>query len=109
SELWLYKMGLKDALEENFGPIDYVSPVLDFQKFTYYYNEEMGKNTSIEARMISFQYLSSPAFLCNAKLITNEIEKNYSVDDKRKVNIDIGYIHHTQFVLASTKHWGNRI
>ena len=109
SELWLYKMGLKDALEENFGPIDYVSPVLDFQKFTYYYNEEMGKNTSIEARMISFQYLSSPAFLCNAKLITNEIEKNYSVDDKRKVNIDIGYIHHTQFVLASKKHWGNRI
>ena len=53
SDLWLYKMGLKGILEENFGPIDYVSPVLDFQRFTYFYNEEMGKNILIEARMIS--------------------------------------------------------
>ncbi len=60
--------------------------------------------------MISFEYLSSPAFLSNAKLITNDIERRFSVNNKRKVNIDIGYIHHTQFVLASTKHWGgNRI
>ena len=33
----------------------------------------------------------------------------FSIEGKRKVNIDPGYIHHTQFVLASTKHWGNRI
>ncbi|HBT51184.1 MAG TPA: DUF4416 domain-containing protein [Petrotoga sp.] len=109
SDLWLYKMGLKELIEKHFGPIDYFSPVLDFQRFTDYYNEEMGKNIRIESRLVSFKYLSSPGFLPDAKLITNEIEKNFSVDSKRKVNIDIGYLHHTQFVLASTKHWGNRI
>jgi hypothetical protein len=109
SDLWLYKMGLKEFLEKHFGPIDYISSKLDFQRFTNYYNEEMGKNIRIESRLVSFKYLSSPSFLPDAKLITNEIENNFSVDGKRKVNIDIGYLHHTQFVLASTKHWGNRI
>lgn len=109
SDFWLYKMNLKERLEAHFGPIDYISSKLDFQRFTYYYNEEMGKNVIIEGRLISFKYLSSPAFLADAKLITNQIESEFSVENKRKVNIDIGYLHHTQFVLASTKHWGNRI
>lgn len=109
SELWLNKMNLKNILEDHFGLIDYVSKPLDFQRFTYYYNEEMGKNIKIEGRLISFKNLGSPAFLPDAKLITNEIERIYSVDNNRKVNLDIGYLHHTQFVLASTKHWGNRL
>ena len=33
---------LKPVLEERFGPMDYVSDNLDFEKYTLYYSEEMG-------------------------------------------------------------------
>jgi hypothetical protein len=69
----------------------------------------MGENVKIEGRMISFKHLGSQSFLADAKKITNDLEAEFSIDGNRKVNLDVGFIHHTQFVLASTKHWGNRI
>ena len=98
---------LTPVLKELFGPIDYVSPPLEFEKYTYYYSEEMGYG--IKGKLVSFERLIHPAQLPDIKLTTNEIEDSYRVEGKRRVNIDPGYIHHTQFVLASTKHWGNRI
>lgn len=98
---------LRPVLEEHFGPIDYVSPSLEFEKYTYYYSEEMGYG--IKGKIVSFERLIHPSQLPDIKLTTNEIEDMYKVEGKRRVNIDPGYIHHTQFVLASTKHWGNRI
>ncbi len=94
-------------LEEHFGPLDYVSPSLDFEKYTFYYSEEMGYG--IKGKLISFERLVHPSQLPDIKLTTNDIESMYTVEGKRRVNIDPGYIHHTQFVLASTKPWGNRI
>ncbi len=104
-EYWIE--ALKEELETRFGPIDYVSPALDFEKYTFYYSEEMGYG--IKGKLVSFERLIHPSQLPDIKLTTNEIEEKYSVEGKRRVNIDPGYIHHTQFVLASTKAWGNRI
>ena len=98
---------LKSILEKHFGPIDYISPELDFEKYTFYYSEEMGYG--IKGKLISFERLIHPAQLADVKLTTNEIEEKYMVEGRRRVNIDPGYVHHTQFVLASTKAWGNRI
>lgn len=109
SDFWLDDYNLKNELENHFGKIDYVSKPIDFQKFTNFYNREMGDNIRIEGRMISFENLGSQAFLPESKIITNNLEKNYVFDGNRKVNIDVGFVHHTQFVLASTKHWGNRM
>ena len=109
SDYWLYEKGLKEQLEKRIGKIDYISGPLDFQKYTFFYNEEMGENIKINARIISFQELRPQYYLADAKIITNQIEEVFSYEGKRKVNIDIGFVHHTQFVLASTKHWGNRI
>ncbi|SHE33804.1 protein of unknown function [Marinitoga hydrogenitolerans DSM 16785] len=109
TDYWLYHENVLDELKKHFGEIDYISDELDFQKYTYYYNMEMGQNVKIKARMISFKNLYSPGFLADAKTITNSLEAKYAVDGKRKINLDIGYIHHMQFVLASTKPWGNRI
>ena len=104
-EYWIDE--LKPVLEKHFGPIDYVSSTLDFERYTYYYSEEMGYG--IKGKLISFERLIHPSQLPDIKLTTNEIEDRYRVEGKRRVNIDPGYIHHTQFVLASTKSWGNRI
>lgn len=104
-----YRFGeSKLFLEKEYGEIDYISPLLDFGKFTFFYNKEMG-NGKIEGRLISFRNLVHPSELKEIKIFTNKIEKSFSIDHKRTINIDPGYIHHSQFVLASTKHWGNRI
>ncbi len=101
---------LKDVLEvlkPEFGEADYVSKPLDFSSFTSYYNEEMGEE--LKAYIISFEPLIHPSELADAKTFTNSVEKKLSRNGKRTVNIDAGYIHHSQFVLASTKQWGNRV
>ncbi|HCZ07299.1 MAG TPA: DUF4416 domain-containing protein [Thermotogae bacterium] len=98
---------VKNRLEEVFGPMDYVSEELDFEKYTLYYNQEMG--VGIKARLVSFERLVHPYALADIKLITNAIEDDFRVDGKRRVNIDPGYVHHAQFVLATTKYWANRV
>lgn len=98
---------VQPLLEERFGPVDYISKNLDFDKYTYFYNNEMGYK--LQGKLISFKNLIHPSELAEIKLTTNKIEELFKVDGKRKINLDPGYIHHTQFVLASTKHWANRI
>ena len=95
-------------LIERFGETDYTSELLDFGKYTFYYDREMG-NGPIQGRLISFKELVHPYELPSIKIATNEIENALQTDGKRTINLDSGYIHHTQFVLASTKHWANRL
>ncbi len=103
-----YKLkGVTDLLVPEFGEIDYISKPLDFSSFTSYYADELG--AELEARILSFAPLIHPFELADAKIFTNFIEERLSENGKRSVNIDAGYIHHSQFVLASTKQWGNRI
>lgn len=99
---------LLPRLEERFGQVEYVSPLMDFGKYTMYYNREMG-NGPIEGKFLSFRELVSPDQLISIKLFTNDLEQEVSVDGRRTINLDPGYIHASQFVLASTKHWANRI
>ena len=99
---------VQPELKELFGPIDYESRPLDFGKFTFYYNQEMGEGR-IEGRIISFKELIHPAELPLIKRRTNTIEDQYREGENRQINLDPGFIHHSQFVLASTKHWGNRL
>ncbi|WP_448375873.1 DUF4416 family protein [Fervidobacterium sp.] len=98
---------VKDDLISLFGPIDYISPVLDFEKYTVYYNDEMG--AGITGRLVSFERLIHPSTLSLIKVKTNEIELKHAVDGNRRFNLDPGYIHHMQFVLATTKMWPHRI
>lgn len=98
---------VQPILERRFGPVDYISKTLDFDRFTSFYNDEMGYKLS--GKLLSFKRLIHPQQLSLIKRATNSIEIDLSVDGKRKVNIDPGYVHHAQFVLASTKHWANRI
>ncbi|MFO7881413.1 MAG: DUF4416 family protein [Kosmotogaceae bacterium] len=98
---------IQPVLEKKFGPMDYISKTLDFDKYTLYYNEEMGNK--LQGKLLSFKRLIHPSELAEIKLLTNNMEQEFQVDGKRKINIDPGFIHHAQFVLASTKHWANRI
>lgn len=84
-----------------FGVIDYISPLVDFCKYTEYYNPEMGDD--LKRFFVSFEELAHRGLLPDMKLKSIQLEKKLSVDGKRRVNLDPGYMTLGQLFLASTK------
>ncbi|MDH5561124.1 MAG: DUF4416 family protein [Deltaproteobacteria bacterium] len=97
---------VKKSLEAVFSKIDYQSEPYPFV-FSDYYQEEMGGG--LKRVLLSFKKLAKPEFLAASKLITREFENNNSIQGKRKVNIDIGYLDLFKVVLASFKGRGNKL
>ena len=97
---------LKEKLVEEFGVIDYESPIFLFD-FSHYYDREMG--TPIYRLFYSFRDLVDTSLLWRIKVITNKIEEEFVVDGGRKINLDPGLMALSRFVLASTKENSHRI
>jgi len=93
-------------LEKLFGKIDYKSPVYDFT-FTDYYKVEMG--VGLMKQFLSFEKMIMPDQLADIKNSTIKIEADYSINGKRTVNLDPGYLEESKLVLASTKNFSHRI
>ena len=89
-----------------FGSVDMVSPWFPFD-YTDYYEPEM--NAPLFRRMLTFKELIKQSSLADIKTLTNEIESNYSREEKRLVNIDPGYMLQERFVLATGKNFAHRI
>ena len=94
-------------LEKKFGKIDFISEVINFEEFTSYYTPEMGEG--IKRFWISFEYLISEADLSEIKVFTNFLEDSLAIDNKRRINIDPGYVSAANVILASTKDYSHRI
>jgi Domain of unknown function (DUF4416) len=94
------------ALVVKYGAVDLASSWLPFN-FTTYYNNEMG--TPLFRRLIAFKQLMHQVSLSDIKLFTNDLEHKHSIDGKRMVNIDPGYLLHERFVLATGKNYSHRI
>ena len=97
---------LRRELEDEFGPIDVISPSIPFS-YTDYYVPEMGEG--IERFFISFTNLISPDELTSAKLFTNRVEKKWAENGGRKINLDPGTISAANVILATTKNRSHRI
>jgi hypothetical protein len=97
---------LAGDLAQRFGPVDMVSPWFDFD-YTNYYKREMG--APLYRRMFSFADLIRQRNLARIKLATNEMEKAESVGDRRRFNIDPGYLVYERWVLATGKNYSHRI
>ena len=95
-----------DRLEQVGGPVDIISPWLDFD-FTDYYYKEMG--SPLFRRLVAFKPLIEQDALAGIKLGTNEIENNHLDGDRRQVNIDPGYLLASRFILATGKEYSHRI
>lgn len=88
------------------GPIELKSDILDFN-FTTYYNKEMGLN--LKRKFIIFKKLIKPDNSFRIKILTNTIEKKFSIKGKRRINIDPGYVTLGNLVLFTTKDFYHRI
>jgi len=93
-------------LSDLLGLIDWISELIPFNR-TKYYEREMG--WPIVRRFVSFEALVDPVEITDIKLKTNQLENKYSVDNKRLVNIDPGYIALERLVLATGKNYTHRI
>ncbi len=97
---------LGGELSAGFGPVDMVSAWLPFD-YTSYYEPEMGK--PLYRRLLTFKKLIGQDELAEIKLVTNRLEQTSLQNDRRRVNIDPGYLLYERFVLASGKNFSHRI
>ncbi len=100
---------LKDVenyLTKKICPIESRSEIFDFT-FTDYYEKEMGKN--LKKVFLSFERPDNREKLPFYKKTANDFEDKTSIDGKRTVNIDPGYLGEASLILASTKNFNHRI
>jgi hypothetical protein len=97
----------QQMLEPLLQEIEAISLCYDFDQFTHYYGEEMG--TGLKKKVISFRHLQPAELLPEIKVATNEIENTFRSGQKRRINIDPGYISAAKMVLATTKDYDHRI
>ncbi|HHS13098.1 MAG TPA: DUF4416 family protein [bacterium] len=95
------------SFDEQWGSVDAVSPVFDFSAFTDYYENEMGPN--LLKCFVGFIPSIDPGRLPAVKHQAQAVEKKWSTDGKRRVNLDPGYVTGSKLVLASTKDFAHRI
>ncbi|MGB9668315.1 MAG: DUF4416 family protein [Thermosulfidibacteraceae bacterium] len=101
------RLKAEELLEEAYGEIDLRSKIYRFSNYTNYYEKEMG--SPLYKYIVSFEkliILEDPEII---KLKSNEIELVLSLDGKRRVNLDTGYLTESQLVLFSTKGYYHRI
>lgn len=94
------------SMEALFGPVDWKSPMLPFDR-TRYYEREMGG--PLVRVFVSFAHLMRPDTLVETKIGTNRLEDSFRVDGRRTVNVDPGYICLERLVLATGKNYTHRI
>jgi hypothetical protein len=97
----------KDNLEKLFYKIKVSYGPVDFEKFTSYYEKEMGSR--LKKIYLFFSELEHAENFHTYKIKTNEIEKDISGDTKRVVNLDPGYLTEAKFVMFSMKNNYHRV
>jgi len=97
---------VQPLLERAFGPIDTERGPLAFP-FTSYYDAEIG--SGIKRWLWSFENLVDRGELARIKCLTNEIEQSYTIEGRRRFNLDPGFLTLANFVLATGKENAHRI
>jgi hypothetical protein len=95
-----------EALALSYGDVDAAYGPIEFS-WSDYYAEEMGEG--LLKYYVVFREPIDRGRLPTIKIHTNELERQFSLDGKRAVNIDPGYLAVDKFVLASTKDFYHRL
>ncbi len=86
--------------------IEKMSDIFLFDHTKYYY-KEMGN--PLWRRLIKFKNLVDAADIVNFKLVTNQIENEFTQNGNRRINIDPGILSAERLVLATGKNFTHRI
>ncbi len=96
---------LKAFWETRFGKS--FSYIPEFNPLTDYYSKEMGNPLSRIFFLTTRPYPRDS--LLKVKLESLEWENNWAQDQKRRVNVDIGFLSLENFLLATTKNYSHRV
>ena len=96
----------RESLSAAFGPIDFGSELLPFDH-TDYYAPEFGPG--LQRQIVTFERLIPPTMLPAIKRQTNDLEWSTAESDRRRINIDPGYLSLNKLVLATTKDHAHRL
>jgi len=96
----IYENVINDLIKK-YGDVEKESFEYDFDRFTNYYEKEMGKG--LIKKIIIFKKEINEKDLAEIKKFITGLEKKNSTNNKRKVNIDPGYVSKEKVVLASFK------
>lgn len=94
------------AIEKTWGALDFISEVRPFD-YTTYYDQEMGR--PLFRRWAAFKTLFPQDRLAEIKWQALELEEQWSLEGKRRVNLDPGLITAERLVLATGKNYSHRI
>jgi len=89
------------------GEFDFFSEKCSFDNFTHYYEPEMGKE--LIRFWAAFKEMRMPEELVRMKWSCTAIENTFSIESKRRVNLDPGYLTEAKIVLASFKDFSHRL
>ncbi|OHD67460.1 MAG: hypothetical protein A2W19_03270 [Spirochaetes bacterium RBG_16_49_21] len=95
---------VEKKLARKFGEIDFRTRKIPFSHTNYY--REMG--ASQYKVLLSFRKLIRREEIVTIKLFTNKLEKRFSKNTMRRVNIDPGYLTLSNVYLASCKEFFHR-
>jgi hypothetical protein len=98
---------VKMILESLYGNIDMASESYSFSDISPYYDPEMGEG--IKKIIFSFENTVDRSVLADVKTECVKIEKKYSENDSRTVNLDPGLVSLENFILATGKNYSHRI
>jgi hypothetical protein len=96
----------KELLKDCFGEILYESLPVPWD-YSFHYRNELG--SPISRQFIFFKNMLDSETIADIKLKTIEIEDLLSLNGKRRINLDPGYLTLAKIVLASTKNYSHRI
>jgi len=102
----LFKI-IEKIITKKYGNILFESEILNFDEKTNYYKKEMGEK--LWKKYYSLEPIISLENIFQYKHDSNELEDQFSNDNKRNVNIDPGYITLFNFSLLTTKGYSHRI
>lgn len=95
-----------EVLQNVFGEIDIKSEILPFT-FTDYYEREMGRN--LNKVFVSFRDIIDRGDIVDIKLKAMKIEEEFSIEGRRRFNLDPGYLTLANVVLSTRKDYSHRI
>jgi hypothetical protein len=97
---------IREILSARLGPEEEILEPIPFS-WTRFYSQELGENPW--RSFVSYEELIPRETLVDIKLFTNELEMKHSREDKRRINLDPGYLTLGQLFLASTKDQRQRV
>ena len=94
-------------IENLYGKVISFTP--EFNPLAAYYSKDMGQENLLKRIFLVTTAVFPREFLLTNKLLSLEWEREWSVDAKRMVNVDLGFVSVENFILATTKNYSHRV